>query len=103
MGMRILSSQLRAGRQNPQAPSFASARPEDEATKSGERLRALWLWPQGSVLVEEALAEISPGQDGSWQQTPDPPPRLVLCSHRKPVCHDTPIASSRSNGNIVLP
>jgi hypothetical protein len=103
MGTRILSSQLRAGRQIPQAPSFASARPGDETIKSGERLHALGLRPQGSVLVEEALAEISPGRDGSWQQTLDPLPRLVLCSHRELVCHDAPIASSYSNGDSVLP
>jgi hypothetical protein len=65
MGTKVLSSQRRAGRQSPQAPSFTSAHPGDESTKSGERLRALGLQPQGSLLVEEALAEISPGQDGS--------------------------------------
>jgi hypothetical protein len=75
----------------------------DEAIERSMHLRALWLRPQGSVLVEEALAKILPRRDGLWGQPPEPPARLSLRGHREPVGHDTPIASGRPNiGCIAL-
>jgi hypothetical protein len=87
----------------PPSPQLCLLAPWDEAIEGSVRLRALWLRPQGSVLVEEALAEIPPGRDGPRRQTQDPPSRLILCSHREPVRHDAPIASSCTNGDGILP
>jgi hypothetical protein len=48
------------GETKPPSPSFNSLRSGDEAAMSSELLRALGLWPEGSILVEQALVEISP-------------------------------------------
>jgi hypothetical protein len=59
--MKVPSSRPRARGWSPPSPQPSLHAPEDEAIESGVRLRTLWLRPQGSVLVEEALVEIPLG------------------------------------------
>jgi hypothetical protein len=74
-----------------------------EAIEGSVHLRTLRLRPKGSILVEEALTEIPPGQDGFRGQPAEPLARLSFHGHREPVGHDRPIASSRSNiGRVAL-
>jgi hypothetical protein len=87
--------------QSPSSSQPSLHAPGGEAIEGGVRLRTLWLRPQGSVLVEEALAEIPPGRDGSGRQAQDPLPGLTLCGHRESVGHDAPITSSCPNGLCI--
>jgi hypothetical protein len=88
-------------RQSPSSPQLNLCAPGDEAIEGSVCLRALWLRPQGSVLVEEALADIPPRRDGLWGQPPEPPTRLSLRGHQEPVGHDTPITSGCPNIGCV--
>jgi hypothetical protein len=89
--------------QSPSSPQPSLHALGDEAIEGGVRLRTLWLGSQGCVPIEEALIEIPPGGDGPRRQPAEPPARLSLRGHRKPVSHDTPITSSCSNiGRVSL-
>jgi hypothetical protein len=59
--LKIPSSQPRARGQSPLSPQPSLHAPEDETIEGSVPLRTLWLRPQGSVPIEEALTEIPPG------------------------------------------
>jgi hypothetical protein len=101
--LKISSSQPRVRGRSPSSPQPSLHAPRDEAIEGGVRLHTLWLGSQGCIPVEEALAEIPPGQDGPRRQPTDLPTRLSLRGYREPVSHDAPITSNCSNiGRVSL-